>query len=89
MPLGPAGACLPLPDPASLAAGTVPFWPCEGALGLDTVDPVPTEALVVATTGFGPTIAVPLNTPGLEVAAIVGVPWFTAAKRARFLLAVR
>ena len=29
----------------------------------------------------------PLNTPGLGVAAIVGLPWFTDANRAWFLLA--
>src|SRR5580704_19778703 len=85
------GTPLP-PEPAAVPPPAVPADPAEGGRSLCVAPvppvlfpPLPANELPLAP--FAPTTPEPVNAPGFAVPATPGLPWFTDANCALFVLA--
>src|SRR5437588_96060 len=91
--LAPVGLIADLAPPGFVPDGPVPIPRSPRVLApVGFVPPgffAPALGSAVVDVSFAATTPLPANSPGLAVAAIVGVPWFSEASRALFSLAVR
>ena len=91
--LAPVGLIADLAPPGFVPDGPVPIPRSSSVLApVGFVAPgffAPALGSAVVDVSFAATTPLPANSPGLVVAAIVGVPWFSEASRALFSLAVR